>query len=124
MAALVSRRIYRDSPPMNPEINQKSDPQQSFDTAQRIVPESPIHSLVKRGVAVVLAAISFVYILNPGAGILEIIPDNIPLIGNFDEAFFVAVFFSCMAYLGVDLRPFKKFFDIAKGKRNETGDKL
>lgn len=32
------------------------------------------------------ALAGFVYILNPGAGIFELIPDNIPLIGNLDEA--------------------------------------
>lgn len=30
--------------------------------------------------------ISAIYILNPTAGILELIPDNFPLIGNLDEA--------------------------------------
>ena len=33
-----------------------------------------------------LAAITgIIYILNPGAGIFELIPDNIPLVGNLDE---------------------------------------
>ncbi|MBL8860054.1 MAG: DUF1232 domain-containing protein [Planctomycetes bacterium] len=26
------------------------------------------------------------YILNPGMGVFELIPDNIPVIGNLDEA--------------------------------------
>lgn len=25
------------------------------------------------------------YLLNPGAGILELLPDNLPIIGNLDE---------------------------------------
>jgi uncharacterized membrane protein YkvA (DUF1232 family) len=29
---------------------------------------------------------SIVYIINPTAGFIEFIPDNIPLIGNLDEA--------------------------------------
>jgi uncharacterized membrane protein YkvA (DUF1232 family) len=29
---------------------------------------------------------SVVYIINPTAGFLEFIPDNLPLIGNLDEA--------------------------------------
>jgi len=45
--------------------------------------------LSKRGWPVWLvytfAIIGLVYILNPTAGILEFIPDNIPLIGNLDE---------------------------------------
>ncbi len=27
-----------------------------------------------------------VYILNPGAGVFELIPDNVPVFGNLDEA--------------------------------------
>ena len=27
-----------------------------------------------------------VYILNPGMGFIELIPDNLPVIGNLDEA--------------------------------------
>ena len=27
-----------------------------------------------------------VYVLNPGAGVFELIPDNLPVVGNLDEA--------------------------------------
>ena len=30
-------------------------------------------------------AVGFVYLLNPSAGLLELIPDNLPLVGNLDE---------------------------------------
>jgi uncharacterized membrane protein YkvA (DUF1232 family) len=33
----------------------------------------------------IFLAISVIYLLNPSAGIWEIIPDNIPIIGNLDE---------------------------------------
>jgi uncharacterized membrane protein YkvA (DUF1232 family) len=33
-----------------------------------------------------LSLIGAVYLLNPTAGIIEIIPDNLPLVGNLDEA--------------------------------------
>jgi len=32
-----------------------------------------------------LAVIGIIYILNPTAGLLEFIPDNLPLVGNMDE---------------------------------------
>lgn len=32
-----------------------------------------------------IGAISVVYLLNPTAGFLEFIPDNFPIVGNFDE---------------------------------------
>jgi len=33
----------------------------------------------------IIAIIGVLYILNPTAGILEFIPDNIPIVGNLDE---------------------------------------
>ena len=38
-----------------------------------------------------LAIIGIIYILNPTFGLLELIPDNLPIIGNLDEG--VAVMF-------------------------------
>jgi hypothetical protein len=36
-------------------------------------------------IVLLIALAGFVYLLNPGVGIFEIIPDNLPLIGNLDE---------------------------------------
>lgn len=36
-------------------------------------------------VSVILGAISLVYLLNPTAGVIELLPDNLPLVGNLDE---------------------------------------
>ena len=33
-----------------------------------------------------LSAVGLVYLLNPTAGLIELIPDNFPLVGNLDEA--------------------------------------
>lgn len=33
----------------------------------------------------ILLGISLFYILNPSAGLWELIPDNLPIIGNLDE---------------------------------------
>ena len=44
-----------------------------------------------------------IYILNPTAGLFEIIPDNLPLIGNLDEAAAVALLLMCLSYFGIDL---------------------
>ena len=51
-----------------------------------------------------LGALSLLYILNPGAGIIELIPDNIPLVGNLDEAAAAVVLLNCLAYFRQDLR--------------------
>jgi len=33
-----------------------------------------------------LSIVGIVYLLNPTAGIIELIPDNFPIVGNLDEA--------------------------------------
>jgi len=51
----------------------------------------------------ILGILSVFYILNPGAGIFELIPDNIPFIGNLDEATAVFVLLACLRYFNIDL---------------------
>ena len=51
----------------------------------------------------VLGLFSAVFLLNPGFGALFEIPDNIPIIGNLDEAAAAAILISCLAYFGVDI---------------------
>jgi len=50
-----------------------------------------------------LGIFCLLYILNPTAGIFEIIPDNLPVIGNLDEAAAVATLLMCLSYFGLDL---------------------
>lgn len=59
---------------------------------------------LKSLLVVILGVISAVYLINPGAGIFEIIPDNIPLIGNLDEAAATVLLLNCLAYFGLDIR--------------------
>ena len=51
--------------------------------------------------------IGFIYILNPTAGMIELIPDNIPFIGNLDEAAAVVLLLAALRYFKID---FTKFF--------------
>ena len=46
----------------------------------------------------ILALVSIIYLLNPSAGIFELLPDNIPFIGNIDEGFASFVLFSSIEY--------------------------
>ncbi len=32
-----------------------------------------------------LSLLGFIYLLNPTSGVIELLPDNLPLIGNIDE---------------------------------------
>lgn len=48
--------------------------------------------------------LAFIYLLNPTFGVFEFIPDNIPFIGNLDEATAAFLVISALAYFGYDLR--------------------
>jgi hypothetical protein len=44
------------------------------------------------------------YLLNPGFGLFEFIPDNVPFIGNLDEGGAAFLVLSTLAYFGYDIR--------------------
>ena len=50
--------------------------------------------------------VSILWLLNLTLGVFEI-PDNLPIIGNIDEAFFSWVFFASLSYLGFHFVPFR-----------------
>ena len=50
--------------------------------------------------------LSLVYLINPGMGIFELIPDNLPIIGNLDEAGAAVLLIAALKYFGVDLTRF------------------
>lgn len=51
-----------------------------------------------------IGTISGLYLINPGFGIFEFIPDAIPFIGNLDEGLATFFLLSTLAYFGVDLQ--------------------
>ncbi len=53
-----------------------------------------------------IGIISLVYLLNPTAGFFELIPDNIPFVGNLDEATACALILAALRYFGIDLTGF------------------
>ena len=71
-------------------------------------------------VAGVLGILSTIYLLNPGFGVADIIPDNIPIFGNLDEAAATAILLGCLSYFGLDL---KKLFGGARGTPTAPGEK-
>jgi uncharacterized membrane protein YkvA (DUF1232 family) len=50
-----------------------------------------------------LGLVALIYLLNPTAGFFELIPDNIPLVGNLDEVAAGALLLMCLRYFGYDL---------------------
>lgn len=49
---------------------------------------------------IICMVISIIYLINPTAGFLEIIPDNFPVIGNLDEGLATTVLLSALSYFG------------------------
>jgi uncharacterized membrane protein YkvA (DUF1232 family) len=62
----------------------------------------------KTMIALLGGALGILYILNPTAGLIEIIPDAIPFIGNLDEAAAMVLILGCFRYFGIDLTKFFK----------------
>jgi len=55
--------------------------------------------MTKRILSIIALIFSGLYLINPTAGVFEIIPDNIPGLGNLDEATAVAVFLWALAII-------------------------
>jgi hypothetical protein len=59
---------------------------------------------IKSSIVLLVGLLSAAYLANIGAGVFEIIPDNIPFVGNLDEAGATLLLLNCLAYFGVNLR--------------------
>lgn len=58
---------------------------------------------MKNFIVFCLGLLAVLYLLNPGAGIFEILPDNLPFVGNLDEAAAVALLLMCLRHYGIEL---------------------
>ncbi len=58
---------------------------------------------MKNSIVLLLGLLSVIYLLNPGAGIFELIPDNLPFVGNLDDAAALALLVMCLQYFGINL---------------------
>lgn len=47
--------------------------------------------------------LALLYLLNPTFGLFELLPDNIPFVGNVDEATATMVLLGAMRYFGWDV---------------------
>jgi len=64
---------------------------------------------MKRKLAIAAIVLGALYILNPIAGLFELLPDNIPFVGNVDEGLAVYIIMSSISYLKTgDANVFKK----------------
>jgi uncharacterized membrane protein YkvA (DUF1232 family) len=60
-------------------------------------------TLIKKIFVALIGLASFIYLINPTFGIFEIIPDNLPLVGNIDEGLATALLISSLAFFGIDV---------------------
>jgi hypothetical protein len=69
---------------------------------------------------------SGLYLLNPGFGVLEIIPDNLPLLGNVDETAAVLLLLRSLIELNiVGAATVKRMLNVKDGlNRVVLGDRL
>ena len=70
------------------------------------IPPLPLMKLIRDLLVLCSGIVSALYLLNIGFGVAEIIPDNIPIFGNLDEAAATALLINCLAYFGVDIGHF------------------
>jgi hypothetical protein len=68
-------------------------------------PRSAGRLWAERLAALVGIVISLLYLSNLGVGLVELLPDNVPLVGNLDEAFFTVLLLACLRKLGINLLP-------------------
>lgn len=47
--------------------------------------------------------LALLYLMNPTFGVFELLPDNLPLVGNIDDATAAMVLLAALRYFGWDL---------------------
>ncbi len=67
-------------------MEENQNRQDPTETREGVVVEPPQRSLPRTISYIVLLVLGAIYLINPGMGIVELIPDNMPVIGNLDEA--------------------------------------
>ena len=55
-----------------------------------------------------IGVLSAIYLINPSMGVFELLPDNLPFVGNLDEAAATTLLLSALSYFGIDLHNFFK----------------
>lgn len=71
--------------------------------------------------AIFVGAMAVLYLFNPTAGFFEFIPDNIPILGNLDEAAAVVLIISVLQHFGIKVPDF--FKERFSNEKKSTYDK-
>lgn len=62
-------------------------------------------SMIGNLISVIGLLLAGVYLSNPTLGVFELLPDNIPGIGNLDEVVATTIFLTCLGRLGINILP-------------------
>ena len=54
---------------------------------------------MKKALSILLIIACVVYLINPTLGVFELIPDNLPIVGNIDEVFVAGLLLSLINFL-------------------------
>ena len=54
---------------------------------------------MKKALSILLIIACIVYLINPTLGVFELIPDNLPIVGNIDEVFVAGLLLSLINFL-------------------------
>lgn len=55
-----------------------------------------------------IGAAAVLYLVNPTLGVFELLPDNLPLIGNLDEAGATVILVNVLGYYGISVDRFTR----------------
>lgn len=50
-----------------------------------------------------LGGVAALYLINPTMGVFELLPDNLPLVGNLDEGAAALLLLTALKHFGIDL---------------------
>lgn len=84
------------------------------------LPTEGKHTWLKNTGMALAGIICVIYLLNPDAGVLELIPDNIPIIGNLDEVAATILLLKVLKYFRWDI--FGLFGNKISKVKQEKGD--
>ncbi len=58
---------------------------------------------MKGCIVICLGVLSILYLSNIGVGFIELIPDNVPFVGNLDEGGAMTLLLMCLRYFDLDV---------------------
>lgn len=103
-------------PPV-PKARPEATPEPTPPASASPEPPKPVKKPLQSAWFAGLGLLSLLYMINPGAGIFELIPDNLPLLGNLDEATAMALLLASLRYYGLDLTGWVPWLKTGKAEK-------